>query len=95
MAVQTRPKASSDRHDIKLLVVQRRIRLDLDAAADRFVGNQLNTDVAGGEAFGIATVWLSGPAYRSPDDRPCDATPTPTLSALGELPALVQHLQAR
>jgi FMN phosphatase YigB (HAD superfamily) len=24
-----------------------------------FVGNQLNTDVAGGQAFGIPTVWLS------------------------------------
>jgi hypothetical protein len=24
----------------------------------RFVGNQLNTEIAGGEAFGIRTVWL-------------------------------------
>jgi HAD superfamily hydrolase (TIGR01509 family) len=38
-----------------------------------FVGNQLNTDVSGAEAFGIATVWLSGPDYRSADDTPCDS----------------------
>jgi HAD superfamily hydrolase (TIGR01509 family) len=27
-----------------------------------FVGNPLNADIAGGEAFGIRTVWLCGPA---------------------------------
>jgi putative hydrolase of the HAD superfamily len=32
-----------------------------------FVGNQLNTDVAGAEPLGIRTVWLSGPGYRSAD----------------------------
>jgi HAD superfamily hydrolase (TIGR01509 family) len=59
-----------------------------------FVGNQLNTDVAGAEAFGIRTVWLSGPSYRSSDDVPCNACPTYTIPALSDLPALVQRLRA-
>src|SRR5207249_1202318 len=59
-----------------------------------FVGNQLNTDIAGAEAFGIPTVWLSGPAYRSHDDAPCNACPTYTIPALDDLPALVQRLRA-
>ena len=58
-----------------------------------FVGNQLNTDIAGAEAFGIRTVWLSGPAYRSADDFPCDARPTHTIEGLTELPALLQRLR--
>jgi putative hydrolase of the HAD superfamily len=58
-----------------------------------FVGNQLNTDIAGAEAFGIQTVWLSGPAYRSQDDAPCPARPTYTVPTLHELPALVQRLR--
>jgi len=60
-----------------------------------FVGNQLNTDVAGAEAFGIRTVWLSAPAYRSPDDAPCDARPTYTIDTLHALPALVSGLLLR
>ena len=59
-----------------------------------FVGNQLNSDIAGGEAFGIRTVWLSGPAHRSLDDRPGNARPTYTIDTLHSLPALVQRLQA-
>lgn len=59
-----------------------------------FVGNQLNTDIAGAEAFGIRTVWLSGPAYRSNDDAPCDACPTYTIRTLNDLPALLQRLHA-
>jgi putative hydrolase of the HAD superfamily len=59
-----------------------------------FVGNQLNTDITGAEAFGIRTVWLSGPAYRSQDDAPCNAHPTYTVSTLHDLPALVQRLRA-
>jgi beta-phosphoglucomutase-like phosphatase (HAD superfamily) len=58
-----------------------------------FVGNQLNTDIAGAEAFGIRTAWLSDPAYRSPDDAPCDACPTHTIRTLYDLPALVQQLR--
>jgi FMN phosphatase YigB (HAD superfamily) len=57
-----------------------------------FVCNQLNTDVSGAESFGIATVWLSGPEYRSHDDKPCRATPTYTLRTIRELPALLQQL---
>jgi FMN hydrolase / 5-amino-6-(5-phospho-D-ribitylamino)uracil phosphatase len=58
-----------------------------------FVGNQLNTDVSGAEAFGIATAWLSGPDYRSADDGPCNASPTYTIRTLNELPALLQRLR--
>ncbi|HUI83953.1 MAG TPA: HAD family hydrolase [Candidatus Binatia bacterium] len=59
-----------------------------------FVGNQLNSDIAGGEAFGIRTVWLCGSAYRSPDDGPCRARATYTIDTLYSLPALVRKLQA-
>jgi putative hydrolase of the HAD superfamily len=52
-----------------------------------FVGNQLNTDIAGAEAFGIRTVWLSVPAYRSDDHAPCNACPTYTIHTLNDLPA--------
>lgn len=57
-----------------------------------FVGNQLNTDIAGGEAFGIRTVWLYGSAHRSVDDRPCTAKATHAIETLYSLPALVQTL---
>ena len=57
------------------------------------VGNQLNTDVKGGEAYGIRTVWLSGPAYRSADETlsPNDVRPSYTISTLRELPALINR----
>jgi FMN phosphatase YigB (HAD superfamily) len=58
-----------------------------------FVGNQLNTDIAGGEAFGIRTVWLSGFAFHSFDDHPCIARPTYTIDTLYGLPSLIQKLQ--
>ena len=58
-----------------------------------FIGNQLNTDVAGGQAFGVVTVWLSGSEYRSVDEMPCDATPAYTIRTLYELPALLQRIQ--
>jgi HAD superfamily hydrolase (TIGR01509 family) len=57
-----------------------------------FVGNQLNTDISGAEAFGIRTVWLSGPDYRSADDAPCNVSPTYTIRTLYDLPALLQRL---
>ena len=57
-----------------------------------FVGNQLNADVEGGESYGIRTVWLSGTAYRSEDDRTVDATPTYTILAIDELPELVRRI---
>jgi FMN phosphatase YigB (HAD superfamily) len=59
-----------------------------------FVGNQLNSDIAGGESFGIRTVWLCGSSYRSVDDGPCSARATYTIDTLHRLPALVQRLQA-
>jgi FMN phosphatase YigB (HAD superfamily) len=64
----------------------------LDREDVLFVGNQLNTDVAGGQAFGIRTAWLSGPEYRSVDDAPCDAVPAYTIRTLNELPVLLQQL---
>ena len=57
-----------------------------------FVGNQLNTDVAGAEPLGIHTVWLSGPGYRSADDTPCHVEPTYSIATLYELPPLLQRL---
>lgn len=57
-----------------------------------FVGNQLNTDVAGGNAMGIPTVWLSGAAYRSDDDEPVPVVPTFTIASLRELPSLISRL---
>jgi FMN phosphatase YigB (HAD superfamily) len=55
-----------------------------------FVGNQLNTDIRGGEGFGIRTVWLSGADYRSNDDDEHDgSTPSYTIQRLGELPTLL------
>ena len=57
-----------------------------------FVGNQLNTNVSGAVAFGIATAWLSGPDYRSADDAPCNASPTYTIQTLNDLPALLRRL---
>ena len=57
-----------------------------------FVGNQLNTDILGAEAIGIATVWLSDAAYRSADDAPCSVLPTYTIQTLSDLPALLQRI---
>ena len=59
-----------------------------------FVGNQLNTDVAGANGVGIRSVWLAGEAYRSDDDRPCDAKPTYTIQGLIDLPGLLGRLAA-
>ena len=58
-----------------------------------FVGNQLNTDIAGAEGFGIRTVWLSGPDHRSNDDDPCAVCrPTYTIRTLRELPPLLRQI---
>jgi FMN phosphatase YigB (HAD superfamily) len=58
-----------------------------------FVGNQLNTDVAGAAAYGIFSVWLSSPEFRSDDDQPCGASPTYTIRTLRELPTLIRRLR--
>jgi FMN phosphatase YigB (HAD superfamily) len=67
-------------------------RCGVGAGEVLFVGNQLNTDVAGAAACGIRTVWLSGAAYRSADDRACDTRATYTIETLAELPALLASL---
>ncbi len=60
-----------------------------------FVGNQLNTDIAGAAASGIRSVWLSGAVYRSVDDGPSAATPTYAIKSLDELVPLVETLVPR
>jgi FMN phosphatase YigB (HAD superfamily) len=67
----------------------------LDKDEVLFVGNQMNTDIAGAESFGIATVWLSGAGYRSEDDGPSDSAPTYTIATLDDLPSLVQRVVER
>ena len=59
-----------------------------------FVGNQMNTDIAGGETYGISTVWLSGDEYRSDDDRSCGARPAYNIRSLRDLPALMNEIRA-
>jgi HAD superfamily hydrolase (TIGR01509 family) len=59
-----------------------------------FVGNQLNTDVLGGQSYGISTVWLSGHENRSADETfPQDAQPTYTIRTLSELPGLLDSIR--
>jgi FMN phosphatase YigB (HAD superfamily) len=66
---------------------------NLRAAQVLFVGNQLNTDIIGAQSVGIATVYLTDPAYRSIDDALTpQAKPTFTIPTLFELPALVTRL---
>jgi len=59
-----------------------------------FVGNQLNTDIAGGQSYGIRMVWLSASAYRSTDETlsPQDVRPTHTIHTLRQLPSLLESL---
>jgi putative hydrolase of the HAD superfamily len=66
-----------------------------------FVGNQLNTDVHGAKGYGIRCVWLSGRAYRSPDDFPIEDVaaiqfdPDHVIESLLELPALLEIIRQR
>jgi len=57
-----------------------------------FAGNQRNSDIAGGEAYGIRTVYLSDPVYRSDDDAACEVEPSFTIATLADLPGLVARL---
>ena len=58
-----------------------------------FVGNQLNTDIQGANDFGINCVWLSGRAFRSPDDALLSQVrPTHVIRSLKQLPALLEKL---
>jgi FMN phosphatase YigB (HAD superfamily) len=62
-----------------------------------FVGNQLNTDIRGAKDYGIQCVWLSGLAYRSPDDFPIgdiaanQIEANHSIDSLSELPALLSN----
>ncbi len=60
-----------------------------------FVGDQLNTDITGGEQYGIRTVWLCGRSYRSADETPSpkDVRPTYTIRTFRQLPLLLQRIR--
>jgi HAD superfamily hydrolase (TIGR01662 family) len=66
-----------------------------------FVGNQLNTDIRGAKDYGIQCVWLSGSAYRSPDDfsindiAASQFEPDHMIESLRELPALLETTRQR
>lgn len=59
-----------------------------------FVGNQLNTDVAGGERYGIRTAWLSAVQHLSNDETMTldDTRPSFILYDLSQLPALLREI---
>jgi putative hydrolase of the HAD superfamily len=59
-----------------------------------FVGNQLNTDIRGAIDYGIRCVWLSGRAYRSPDDTGSSSQirPTHVIKSLDQLPTLLDEM---
>jgi len=66
-------------------------RVTLDAlgvspAAALHVGDDLNTDVAGGHRAGLSTVWLSGIDTSRPETQPDF-----TISEIGELPDIVER----
>ena len=60
-----------------------------------FVGNQLNTDVAGAAGYGISTAWLSGAEFRSADETATleDVKPTFILHGFEDVPDLLQQIQ--
>jgi len=64
-----------------------------------FVGNQVNTDIQGAIEYGIQFVWLSGSAYRSPDDLGDGKVflgkvrPPYVIETLKELPPLVERFR--
>ena len=59
-----------------------------------FVGNQLNTDIAGGQSYGIRSVWVSGSAYRSTDETLSvhDVRPAHRIRTLRQLSTLLESL---
>jgi phosphoglycolate phosphatase-like HAD superfamily hydrolase len=67
-------------------------QMGLDRGQVLFVGNQSNADIIGAAGYGIRSVYLADAAYRSADDRPCEATPDFTIQSLHELPELVERL---
>jgi FMN phosphatase YigB (HAD superfamily) len=61
-----------------------------------FVGNQLDTDIAGANIAGIPCVYLAGTCYRSMDEHVrVEAKPTFAIETLFEMPDLVANLTAR
>ena len=62
-----------------------------------FVGNQLNTDVLGGESFGIRTAWLAAPEFRTVDETMTleDVRPSFILSRLADLCPLLEQIAIR
>lgn len=60
-----------------------------------FVGNQLNTDIAGGQECGLRSVWLCGSAYRSGDETLSTegVKPTYTIESLRQLPSLLKRIR--
>lgn len=60
-----------------------------------FVGNQLNTDIAGANTYGIKNVYILDRAFRSPDDTETLATVKPmyTIENLSELPRLLDSIE--
>jgi FMN phosphatase YigB (HAD superfamily) len=58
-----------------------------------FVGNQMDTDIAGANGAGIRSIYLGDKSYRSPDERlSMEAEPTYTIGTLFELPGLISTL---
>lgn len=66
--------------------------MELSAGDVLFVGNQLNTDIAGAQRCGIRSVYLSGAAYRGTDDGPASAVASHMIESLRDLPSLVDLL---
>lgn len=66
--------------------------MELPPADVLFVGNQRNTDIAGGVNAGIRTVYLSDAAYRSTDDSGGGAEPAFVIATLDDLPDLIEAL---
>jgi putative hydrolase of the HAD superfamily len=58
-----------------------------------FVGNQLNSDIAGANACGILSVFLTDHVYRSRDDTKVDTKPTYNIGTLKELPELLARIR--
>ena len=64
-----------------------------DANEVLFVGNQLNTDIAGANSCGIPSVLVVGREYKSLDDQPnANARPTYRIRSLAQLPELLAKI---
>jgi len=63
---------------------------ELGVTADEaiMVGNSLERDIAGARNAGIRSIWIRVPGSEEHDE----VTPDYTISALGEIPAILEHL---